>query len=65
LACGNGVERRSARSTSVENGTLTLHGMSHTETLAVHFIGAGVNLLDKKYTVGEVDPEAWTGTGRS
>ena len=33
-------------------GTLTLHGVSEPETLMVHFVGAGVNPLDKKYTVG-------------
>ncbi len=33
-------------------GTLTLHGVSEPETLLVHFVGAGVNPLDKKYTVG-------------
>ncbi|GBQ88067.1 hypothetical protein AA13595_2310 [Gluconacetobacter johannae DSM 13595] len=33
-------------------GTLTLHGISRPETLKVRFIGAGVNPLDKKYTVG-------------
>ena len=34
------------------DGTLTLHGVSEPETLTVHFVGAGVNPLDKKYTVG-------------
>ena len=34
------------------DGTLTLHGVSEPETLSVHFVGAGVNPLDKKYTVG-------------
>lgn len=33
-------------------GTLTLHGVSHPETLSVTFVGAGINPLDKKYTVG-------------
>lgn len=33
-------------------GNLTMHGMTHPETLHVHFVGAGVNMLDKKYTVG-------------
>jgi polyisoprenoid-binding protein YceI len=33
-------------------GILTLHGVSKPETLTVHFIGAGVNPLDKKYTAG-------------
>ncbi|CDG33801.1 polyisoprenoid-binding protein [Parasaccharibacter sp. TMW2.1882] len=34
------------------SGNLTLHGITHPETLRVHFLGAGVNMLDKKYTVG-------------
>ncbi|MBA5724899.1 YceI family protein [Bombella favorum] len=34
------------------SGNLTLHGITYPETLHVHFIGAGVNMLDKKYTVG-------------
>ncbi len=33
-------------------GTLTLHGVSRPETLSVRFVGAGVNPLDRKYTVG-------------
>ena len=33
-------------------GTLTLHGVSRPETLTVRFVGAGVNPLDKRYTVG-------------
>ncbi len=33
-------------------GTLTLHGVSKPETLIATFVGAGVNPLDKKYTVG-------------
>ncbi|HEX3574612.1 MAG TPA: YceI family protein [Rhodopila sp.] len=33
-------------------GNLTLHGVTRPETLTVHFIGAGVNVLDKKYTIG-------------
>ena len=33
-------------------GNLTLHGVTRPVTLAVHFVGAGVNPLDKKYTVG-------------
>lgn len=33
-------------------GTLSLHGESHPVTLTVHFVGAGFNPLDKKYTVG-------------
>ncbi|MBE7210408.1 MAG: YceI family protein [Gluconacetobacter diazotrophicus] len=34
------------------SGTLSLHGESHPLTLNVHFVGAGFNPLDKKYTVG-------------
>ncbi|GBQ37045.1 polyisoprenoid-binding protein [Gluconacetobacter azotocaptans] len=34
------------------SGTLSLHGVTRPETLQVRFIGAGVNPLDKKYTVG-------------
>ncbi|QDH16994.1 YceI family protein [Swingsia samuiensis] len=33
-------------------GNLTIHGVTKPETLTVHFIGAGVNALDKKYTTG-------------
>lgn len=33
-------------------GNLTLHGVTKPITLTAHFIGAGVNPLDKKYTVG-------------
>ena len=33
-------------------GTLTLHGVSRPETLIAHFVGAGTNPLDKKYTIG-------------
>jgi len=33
-------------------GSLTLHGVTKPVTLAVKFNGAGVNVLDKKYTVG-------------
>ncbi|MGI4792481.1 MAG: YceI family protein [Janthinobacterium lividum] len=33
-------------------GTLTLHGVSKPETLVAHFVGAGMNPLSKKYTVG-------------
>ncbi|MFT8550421.1 MAG: YceI family protein [Acetobacter okinawensis] len=34
------------------NGNLTLHGVTKPVTLTVHFIGAGVNPMDKKYTTG-------------
>jgi len=33
-------------------GNLTLHGVTKPETLTAHFVGAGINPLDKKYTVG-------------
>lgn len=33
-------------------GNLTLHGVTKPEILNVHFIGAGMNALDKKYTTG-------------
>ena len=33
-------------------GTLTLHGVSRPEVLKARFVGAGVNPLDKHYTVG-------------
>lgn len=33
-------------------GNLTLHGVTKPVTLAVKFHGAGVNVIDKKYTVG-------------
>ena len=33
-------------------GNLTLHGVTKPVTLAVKFHGAGVNVLDKKYTIG-------------
>ncbi len=33
-------------------GNLTFHGVTHPVTLIAHFNGAGVNPLDKKYTIG-------------
>lgn len=33
-------------------GDLTLHGVTKPVTLDVHFVGAGINPLDKTYTVG-------------
>lgn len=33
-------------------GNLTLHGVTKAETLKVKFLGAGVNPIDHKYTVG-------------
>ncbi|EHH67524.1 YceI family protein [Gluconobacter morbifer] len=43
---------RVGRADAIVNGNLTLHGVTKPETLKVHFIGAGVNPLDKKYTAG-------------
>jgi polyisoprenoid-binding protein YceI len=43
---------RTAADTANVTGNLTLHGVTKPVTLAVRFIGAGVNPLDKKYTVG-------------
>lgn len=40
------------KSDAVVAGNLTIHGVTKPETLKVHFIGAGVNPLDKKYTTG-------------
>jgi polyisoprenoid-binding protein YceI len=37
---------------AIVTGNLTIHGVTKPETLKVRFIGAGVNPLDKKYTVG-------------
>jgi polyisoprenoid-binding protein YceI len=34
------------------SGNLTLHGVTKAMTLKAHFIGAGVNPLDKSFTVG-------------
>ena len=33
-------------------GDLTLHGVTRPVTLDVHFVGAGIDPIDKKYTVG-------------
>ncbi|MXV44502.1 polyisoprenoid-binding protein [Saccharibacter sp. 17.LH.SD] len=33
-------------------GNLTLHGVTRPEMLKVHFISSGINMFDKKYTVG-------------
>lgn len=43
---------RTGPDTAQVTGNLTLHGVTKPVTLAVHFVGAGVNPLDKKYTVG-------------
>lgn len=44
--------RINGRNDATVTGNLTLHGVTKPETLQVHFIGAGVNALDKKYTTG-------------
>ena len=44
--------RITGRNDAIVTGNLTLHGVTKPETLKVHFIGAGVNALDKKYTTG-------------
>ncbi|CAI9120399.1 YceI family protein [Brytella acorum] len=44
--------RITGRNDAIVTGNLTLHGVTKSETLKVHFIGAGVNALDKKYTTG-------------
>ena len=43
---------RTGQDSAQVTGDLTLHGVTKPVTLAVHFNGAGVNPLDKKYTVG-------------
>jgi polyisoprenoid-binding protein YceI len=40
------------KETAKVTGNLTLHGVTRPVTLSVKFHGAGVNVLDKKYTVG-------------
>ncbi|MCP1243430.1 polyisoprenoid-binding protein [Acetobacter lambici] len=40
------------QNTATINGNLTLHGVTKPVTLNVHFVGAGVNPMDKKYTTG-------------
>ncbi|GBR09977.1 YceI family protein [Gluconobacter frateurii] len=37
---------------AVVSGNLTLHGVTRPVVLHVHFVGAGVNPMDKAYTVG-------------
>lgn len=37
---------------AIVTGNLTLHGVTKPETLRVHFIGAGINAMDGKYTAG-------------
>jgi polyisoprenoid-binding protein YceI len=38
--------------TAQVSGTLSLHGQTHPVTLHARFVGAGINPLTKKYTVG-------------
>lgn len=44
--------RQTAADEALVTGNLTLHGVTHPEVLHVHFVGAGVNPMDKAYTVG-------------
>ncbi|MFT8808805.1 YceI family protein [Gluconobacter sp.] len=44
--------RRTGADEALVTGNLTLHGVTHPEVLHVHFVGAGVNPMDKAYTVG-------------
>lgn len=43
---------RTSDNTATVEGNLTLRGVTKPETLKVHFIGAGVNMMSKKYTAG-------------
>jgi polyisoprenoid-binding protein YceI len=43
---------RTGPTTAAIDGELTLHGATHPLTLKARFVGAGVNPLDKSYTVG-------------
>jgi polyisoprenoid-binding protein YceI len=42
----------SGKNSAVISGNLTLHGVTKAITLKAHFIGAGVNPLDKSFTAG-------------
>ena len=44
--------RRTSKDEALVTGNLTLHGVTHPEVLHVHFVGAGINPMDKAYTVG-------------
>ncbi|MCH4091461.1 YceI family protein [Acetobacter sp.] len=44
--------RLNGRNDAIVTGNLTLHGVTKPETLKVHFVGAGINPMDKKYTAG-------------
>jgi polyisoprenoid-binding protein YceI len=40
------------KASAIINGTLTLHGVTKPIVLKAHLVGAGVNPIDKAYTVG-------------
>mgnify|MGYP003365244460 CR=1 FL=1 len=44
--------KRTGKNDAIVTGDLTLHGVTKPETLKVHFIGAGINSMDKNYTTG-------------
>ncbi|MBN3868167.1 YceI family protein [Gluconobacter kondonii] len=44
--------KRIGKTDAIVTGNLTLHGVTKPETLKVHFVGAGINPMDKKYTAG-------------
>ncbi|MFT8737147.1 MAG: YceI family protein [Zymomonas mobilis] len=44
--------RQTGKNEAIVTGNLTLHGVTKLESLKVHFVGAGINPLDKKYTAG-------------
>jgi len=44
--------KRTGKDDAIVTGNLTLHGVTKPETLKVHFVGAGINPMDKNYTTG-------------
>lgn len=44
--------KRIGKTDAIVTGNLTLHGVTKPETLKVHFVGAGINPMDKNYTAG-------------
>ncbi|MBS4076158.1 YceI family protein [Ameyamaea chiangmaiensis] len=44
--------KRVGKTDALVTGNLTLHGVTKPETLKVHFVGAGINPMDKNYTTG-------------
>ncbi|GLQ64241.1 YceI family protein [Gluconobacter cerinus] len=44
--------KRVGKTDAIVTGNLTLHGITKPETLKVHFVGAGINPMDKNYTTG-------------